>query len=137
MYMLDEMNAVENGKPGTRRRRLAVAVSVAAMVGASTLLATSPTALAASPASADPCASYHSWTECIGYNSTTETYTLTVHNGYSVSEFETVWMKFESTKFSWQVTIPSGRTDTFSVSPLGHGQACAGIDSVTLGCWDF
>lgn len=122
----------ESGKPRARRRLLAAALSVAALAGTSTVLATS-SAYAATPG----CASYHSWTECIGYNRTTETYTLTVHNGYSVSEYETVWMNVEGTTYSWSLTIPSLKTDAFNVSPLGQGQACAGIDSVTLGCWDY
>ena len=132
--MLDEMNAVETGKPRSRRRRrrLAAAVSVAALVGASTVLAAS-----SASAAGEGCGSYHSWIGCVGYNGTA--YTFAIHNGYSVSESETFWIRVETTTYNWVgVTIGPGATDTFSVSrALIAGEVCGGVDSVTIACQDY
>jgi hypothetical protein len=132
--MLDEMNVTETEKPAARRgRRFAAAATVAALVGASTVLA-------ASSASADTivthCAVYHSWTECLSYDYSNGTYGLAATNGYSVSEYETLWFTVGGTQYSDTLTIPSGATRGFGASaPAGY--ACEGIDNVTFYCWQY
>ena len=112
-------------KPGTHRwRRLSAAAGVA-------VLACGGTVLVASPASADSvCGSYHSWEECIDFSG--GVLSATAHNGYSVSEVETIVLNGVD---SPQVNIPSGKSVTFGYF-VGDGplHACAGIDSVTIVC---
>ncbi|MFI9383707.1 hypothetical protein [Kutzneria sp. NPDC052558] len=131
--MNENITDTENRKPRTGRRWLASAACVAAMAGTGVLLA-------ASPASADAitthCSVYHSWTECLAYDYTTGNFGLSAYNGYSVSEYETLWFTVNGYEYSESFTIPSHDTRGFNVH-TAPGYACEGIDSVLFYCWQY
>lgn len=136
MYMNDEINTIESEKPRTNRRRLAAAACIAAMAGTGVILAASPASAAPADTISTNCATYHSWTECLAYNYTTGNFGLSAYNGYSVSEYETLWFAVNGHTYSEPFTIPSGGTRGFGVH-TGAGYACEGIDSVTFYCWQY
>ena len=126
--MTTDIENLDNEKSGTARwRRLSAVAGVAALTCAGVVLA-------ASPASADSrvCGSYHSWTECIDYSS--GILSVDAHNGYSVTEVETVWL---NTHYDGPIAIPAGDDLIFGFSTGGPIHACASIDSVQIVCGNF
>jgi hypothetical protein len=136
--MNSETTTIQSEKPRVGRRWLATAACVAAMVGTGVVLAASPAS--AAPASPNNivghCVQYHSWNECLSYNYSAGDYVLSAYNGYSVSEYETIWFTVNGHEYYSNVTIPSGYTASFAVYTAA-GYSCEGIDSVQFGCWQF
>ena len=135
MYMNDEINTIESGKPRVNRRRLAAAACIAAMAGTGVVLAASPASAAADTITTN-CVNYHSWRECLAYDYSAGDFGLAAHNGYSVPEYETIWFTVNGVKYYSTLTIPSGATASFPVY-TGPGYACEGIDNVQFGCWQY
>lgn len=119
------------------RRRLLAAVGAVAVIGASTVLVTSP---AYADGTEQFCNSYHLWTECISYDFTNGNLAVNALNGYSTTEAAALWAErgnvtlgikgFNIPPHSWAgFPIPLGAQSPFT--------ACAGIDNVPIVCGSF
>ncbi|MBF9073952.1 hypothetical protein [Streptacidiphilus fuscans] len=122
-----------------RLRRLSATLGAVAAIGVSTVVV-------APSAHADDyvqhCGTYHSWTECISFDYTTETTAVNALNGYSYDQTESLYYEFHNGQvFSQGIDIPAHSWRGFSEEgafPANSDPVCAGIgDVANIVCADF
>jgi hypothetical protein len=113
-------------------RRTAMVLAVA--VTAAGLFVASDGSASANDSISEDCNTYHSWTECITYDSSEGFLQVTAFNGYVTTEEETVSMVAGGLSYGEVFDIP-----TFDSSGLGFytsapGYVCAYIESQKVVC---
>jgi hypothetical protein len=113
------------------RRRLAVALGAAAVIGSSAMAV-------ASPAMADQyvqyCQTYHSWTECISFDPNNGNLAVNALNNSTVGNHSMWLTNYPGGTHSQVVYFSAGNWVGFPVHQTPGSQVCAGIDTTTILC---
>jgi hypothetical protein len=117
-------------------RRTAIALAVT--VTAAGLFVASDRGASANDAISEACNTYHSWTECITYDSSTDVLQVSAFNGYVFEEEETVSIQASDDQDEGEVMdIPTYDSSGLGFYTSDPGHACGYIDSQEVVCGTF